>query len=141
MKVDESKVTPAELRYYKHYIACKKAGILSKDYGDQNEIKASGFFNYIDVIKRKNSNFKPGKDDTGTFKTADVKGSAKLCSLVIGDLKVEFPIESVKLTKLLEAIIEEFKEVLIFIKPVDMRKYRNGLVDIIFTEYSNNIYE
>ena len=36
MKVDESKVTPAELRYYKHYIACKKAGILSKDYGDQN---------------------------------------------------------------------------------------------------------
>ena len=37
--------------------------------------------------------------------------------------------------------IEEFKEVLIFQKPVDMRKYRNGLVDIILSECSKSIYE
>lgn len=37
--------------------------------------------------------------------------------------------------------INEFKDVLIFQRPVDMRKYRNGLVDIIVSECSKSIYE
>ena len=37
--------------------------------------------------------------------------------------------------------IDEFKEVLIFKQPVDMRKYRNGLVEIIMSECSKSIYE
>ena len=37
--------------------------------------------------------------------------------------------------------VEEFKEVLIFQKPVDMRKYRNGLVDIILSECNKSIYQ
>lgn len=49
MKVDESKLTPAELRYYKHYLASEKAGIPGKDYCEKNGIKASTFSHY-DVL-------------------------------------------------------------------------------------------
>ena len=37
----------------------------------------------------------------------DVQYSAKLCSLIIGKLKIEFSMGSGKLTKLLEAILEK----------------------------------
>ena len=107
MKVDESKLTPAELRYYKHYLACEKSGIPRKDYCDQNGIKASTFSHYIGTIKRKSEVFKPRKYDTGAFKKVDVKDTSNLCSLAIGDLKVEFPVDSRKLARLLEVVLEK----------------------------------
>ena len=72
MKVDESKLIPAELKYYKHYLASEKAGISRKDYCEQNEIKASTLSHYIGTIKRKSEGFKPRKYDTGAFKKVDV---------------------------------------------------------------------
>ena len=107
MKVDESKLTPAELRYYKHYLAWEKAGIPKKDYCDQNGIKASTFSHYLGTIKRKMEGFKPRKYDTGAFKKVGVKDTAKQCSIVIGELKIEFPVDSGKLAKLLEVALEK----------------------------------
>ena len=109
MKVDVNKLTPAELKYYKHFLACEKQGISRKEYCSNNNLKPSTFSHYVGQLKRKSGEYAPRKYDVGSFKKVSIKDASKLCKLTVGsELNIEFKLDQKKISRLLEVLFEKY---------------------------------